>query len=179
MNIILIGFASCGKTATAQALCGKTGLRHIDLDRVIEERYERKHGKRATCRQIFKKEGGDIFSLLENDALRSLSNMRQTILSTGGRTPIYEENRPLIKSLGTVVYLNCGVGTILKRMLRKGFPLSMKSNAEGVAEEWDRREPVYARLADITVVNDALSPDETAKVIVERLEGLGGLKSKE
>jgi shikimate kinase len=174
MNIILVGFASCGKTTAASGICAQTGQRHFDLDRIVEERYERKHGKRASCREIFKDAGTDGFALLENDALRSLSNLRHAVLSTGGRTPMYEENHAILKSLGTVVYLKCGTGTVIERMKNKGVPLTMGKTPEDIAVEWEKRDPIYTKIADIVVDNDELTPEETARAILERLPGGSG-----
>jgi shikimate kinase len=169
MNIVLIGFASSGKSVTANALCRMGGYRCVDLDRVIEDAYERGRGERLPCREIYRGLGADGFSTLENSALRSLSDMRKSVLSTGGRTPIYEPNRPLLKSLGRVVYLKCGVEAALSRMKRKGIPLSMGGTPEGAAEEWDKRDPIYAELADVIIDNSQISTKETARTILEEL----------
>jgi shikimate kinase len=172
MNIILIGFASSGKSATADAIHAETGRSHFDLDRVVESRHERKSGRRAGCREIFKDAGSDGFSERENDALRSLSNLRNAILSTGGRTPMCEENRALLKSMGKIIYLKCGVDTVLKRMDKKGRPASMGKSSEEIAAEWERRVPIYTDLADIIIENDTQSPEETARIILEKLQGI-------
>jgi len=169
MNIILTGFASCGKSTTANAICAQASMRHTDLDRVIEERYERKYGKRASVREIFTDAGKESFAQLENDALRSLSNLRNSVLSTGGRTPMHKENRAILKSLGTVVYLKAGAESVLARMKRKGIPKSIGTTPEEVRAEWERREPVYAEFADIVIENDNLTPAETAKAILEKM----------
>ncbi|MCL2183773.1 MAG: hypothetical protein FWB85_09930 [Chitinispirillia bacterium] len=169
MNIILTGFASSGKSTTAGAICGRTGRIHVDLDRAIEGRYERKHGSRASCREIFKDVGKDGWAELENDALRSLSNMRNSVLSTGGRTPLCEENRVILKSLGTVIYLKCGVGAVLQRMKRKGIPASIGSTPEEVEAEWLLRDPIYTALADMIIENEKLTPAETAIAILDRM----------
>jgi shikimate kinase len=169
MNIILTGFASSGKTTAAEALCGMAGLRHVDLDRVVEERYERRHGVRASCRVIFGDVGAEGFSALENDAIRSLSNLRNAVLSTGGRTPMNEENRALLKSFGSVVYLRCGTGTVLTRMKDKGAPVSMGRSQEEIAKEWNLRDPVYSAFADVVIDNGALTPEDTAREILKAL----------
>jgi shikimate kinase len=169
MNIILIGFASSGKSATAKALRWKAGFRFVDLDRVIENRYEQRHGTRLTCREIFRGAGADGFTQFENEALRSLSALRNAVLSTGGRAPMNPDNQPLLKALGKIVYLKCGVDTVLRRMARKGSPLSMGRTPEDIAQEWEKRDPVYAELADITIDNDTITPDETASIILEEL----------
>ena len=168
-NIILIGFASCGKSATAMALSSATGCGSVDLDRVIETIYEKKHGSATSCREIFRGGGEQVFSELETEALETLCSMRSSILSTGGRTPMKEQNRKLLKSMGSVVYLKCGVETIIKRMKNKGVPASMGSSPREISEEWNRRDPVYSALADIVIVNDTQSPNETALAILSQL----------
>jgi shikimate kinase len=169
MNIVLIGFASSGKTATAKALRRKEGFRFVDLDRVIENRYEQQRGSRLTCREIFKEAGADGFAKLESDALLSVSHIRNAALSTGGGTPMDANNRPILRSIGRVVYLKCRADTALARMKRKGIPMSMGGTPEGVAQEWAKRDPVYTELADIVIDNDTISPDETAAAIVGKL----------
>jgi shikimate kinase len=168
-NIILTGFASCGKSAAATALSGATGCGCVDLDRVIESVYEKKYGNAASCREIFRSGGEQVFSELETEALETLSGMRSSILSTGGRAPMKEQNRTLLKSMGRIVYLKCGVEVILERMKNKGVPASMGSSLQEISEEWNRRDPVYSALADIVIVNDTQSPNETALAILSWL----------
>jgi len=167
MNIVLTGFASSGKSATADALYETAGYRHIDLDRVIEKIYEQRHGNRLSCREIFRAAGADGFSAIESDALRSLSGLDASVLSTGGRTPMNADNHPLLKSFGRIVYLKCSVNTILKRMRKKGAPLSIGNSPEEITAEWNRRDPVYSKLADVIIENDTKTPEETARVILE------------
>jgi len=169
VNIVLIGFASCGKSTTAAALCGQAGMRHVDLDRVVEERYEKRTGARLSVRQIFSEVGVGGFTSLENDALKSLSDMRDSVLSTGGRTPIDAANRVCLKSIGSIVYLKCGLVTVMERMDKKGRPLSMGNMPEEIKAEYEKRDPIYTALADIVVKNEAMTPDKVATEILRRL----------
>ncbi|GBU23172.1 shikimate kinase [Fibrobacteres bacterium R8-0-B4] len=169
MNIVLIGFASCGKSVTAAALCGLADMRHVDLDRVVEERYEKRTGARLSVRQIFGEIGSGGFTALENDALKSLSGMGGSVLSTGGRPPMGAANRECLKSIGRIVYLKCGVDAVIERMKNKGAPLTMGSKPEEIRAELEKRDPVYAALADIAVDNESVTPEETAAEILRRL----------
>jgi shikimate kinase len=169
VNIVLIGFASSGKSTAADALCGRAGMRHVDLDRVVEERYEKRTGARLSVRRIFGEVGADGFTALENDALKSLSEMRGSVLSTGGRTPMDAANRACLKSIGSIVYLKCGIDTVMDRMKKKGTPLSMGSKPEEIKKELEKRDPVYAALADIAIDNESLTPEEVAAEILKRL----------
>jgi len=169
MNIVLIGFASCGKSTVAAALCGRADMRHIDLDRVVEERYAKRTGARLSVRQIFGEIGLGGFTGLENDALKSLSEMRDSVLSTGGRTPIDAANRVCLKSIGSIVYLKCGIDTVIGRMKKKGAPLTMGGTPEEIKAEFEKRDPIYAALANIVIDNESLTPDEAAEEILKRL----------
>jgi shikimate kinase len=144
-------------------------MRHIDLDRVVEERYEKRTGARLSVRQIFGEIGVGGFTALENDALKSLSETRGSVLSTGGRTPMDAANRACLKSIGSIVYLKCGVNAIIDRMRKKGTPLTMGNTPEDIKKEWEKRDPIYAALADMVIDNDALAPDEAAAEILRRL----------
>ncbi|MFP4013846.1 MAG: shikimate kinase [Chitinispirillaceae bacterium] len=169
MNIILIGFASSGKTSAAQALSDKTGWPHLDLDRLVENRYEKTHREQLSCRELFRKMGARGFTSLETEALGSLSELDSAILSTGGRTPLSEENCRILRKLGKIVYLKTDFRTILLRMKEKGFPASIKGGEAEIETEWKMRHPVYRGLADVTICNDSLSPEETAAGIIEKL----------
>jgi shikimate kinase len=169
VNIVIIGFASCGKSTAAAALCGKAGMRHLDLDRVVEERYEKRTGARLSVRQIFGEIGSGGFTALENDALKSLSEIRDTVLSTGGRAPMDAANRVCLKSIGSVVYLKCGIDAVMSRMKTKGAPRTMGSKPEEIKAELEKRDPVYTALADIVIDNESLTPEEVAAEILRRL----------
>ncbi len=169
MNIILIGFASSGKSSTAQALADATGWPHLDLDRVIEERFEQKNSTKITCRELVREQGIDTFTALETEALQSLSSRDSIILSTGGRTPLTPDNRPILEKMGKIVYLKTDIDTILIRMKAKGFPSTIKGGELEIEQEWRRRDPVYAELADLVIRNDVLSPKQTAAAILQKL----------
>ncbi|MFP4164465.1 MAG: shikimate kinase [Chitinispirillaceae bacterium] len=171
MNIILIGFASSGKSSAAQSLSEMTGWPHLDLDRLVEDHYEQKRGIKFSCRELFRKLGAESFADMENETLQSLSELDSAILSTGGRTPLSKENRKILKDLGAVVYLKTDISTILVRMKEKGFPSSIKGGEKGIETEWKRRVSVYCDLADFTICNDLLSPKETAASIINQLPG--------
>ena len=124
-NIVLIGFASSGKTATGTALASLTGFAQVDLDCEVERIYRQTRDSSLTCREIFRSQGEEVFSALEELALRELVARKGMILSTGGHAPVPAQNRPLIVGLGTVVYLRANLKTIVERMHTKGIPASM------------------------------------------------------
>ena len=173
--IILVGFTSCGKSATGRALARLSGFDFIDLDIVIENRYFSQHGIPLRCREIFTQKGADVFLSLEHEALAGLAGQGKYILSTGGGAPMDLENRRLIKLLGIVVHLDPDPSVIVDRLKNKGYPayLGPDPTPEKLRQFWEIRNPVYAECADFSIDNTLISPGETAEKIVAFLKKRG------
>ncbi len=167
MNIILIGFASSGKTTAANTLSQLTSLPHVDLDRAIETLFERDHHRTLTIREIFSEVGKSAFVRLEHQAIQELQGAQFTIISTGGHAPVDPHNRKLLKQLGTIIYLKAAPETILGRMRKKGIPASIKDGEAGLLREWQFRDPIYSELSDLVIENDGSTALESASKIVE------------
>lgn len=150
-NIVLIGFASSGKTFEAKKMSAEKGMAHIDLDVVIEEMYRLLFEEKLSVREIFVEMGADDFKTLETAALIKLicEGTENAVISTGGGTAINPENHDLLKSLGKIIYLTCDIDVIIERMKKaKGFPVSMGGSEAGVREVFAKREPIYREIAD-------------------------------
>lgn len=164
-NLILIGFMGCGKTSVGIKLSYRLKQTFLDTDKQIE----RKAGKSIS--EIFAQDGEDAFRQMETDFLRELLIKNDTgfqIFSTGGGTPVREENRELLKQLGTVIYLKASPAVIYERL--KGDttrPLLQTEDPKArIAELMAAREEAYALTADVVLTVDDKSPEE----IVEKLQ---------
>ncbi len=156
-NIVLIGFMGSGKTTVGIRL--SYCLRRVieDTDKLIE----RKEGR--TISEIFETEGEEYFRQEETAMLRNLcQKLRNHILSVGGGTPVREENRALLKKLGTVVYFRVKPETVMKRLQGDTTrPLLQCENPLRKIEELlAARKEAYESCADIIVDVDDLSMDE-------------------
>ena len=116
-NIVLIGFMGSGTSTIGIKLSYR--LRRVveDTDKLIV----RKTGRNIS--DIFAKEGESYFRELETEVLRSLCETcdpkhSPKSISVGGGTPVREENRELLKQLGTVVYLRIRPETVYNRLKR-------------------------------------------------------------
>lgn len=172
MKIILIGFTSCGKTATGEALARKLNFGFTDLDDTIIEVHKEETGKQYTCREIMKTYGEEKFREYEYKALSTISNSDGIILSTGGGAPIPVKSREIIKNLGTIVYLNPEPQIIMDRMSSKGFPAYLGPNPtlEILLKFWEERDVVYKSIADIIINNSVMSVDDTVKRICDKMD---------
>lgn len=167
MNIVLIGFASCGKSATAYELARRLAMKFVDLDKEIEVRYYLLHGRELHYREIIRREGDEVFFELEHLVLRECLQFSDCVIAPGGGAPMREENREVLQKLGTVYYIRTEPSVILQRMQAKGPPLFLNGVAdlERLTEVWHERDVVYRALASHIIDNSALSVAQTADAV--------------
>ena len=122
---------------------------------------------------IFAEEGEAHFRDLETQLLASLSEKEPAVVSCGGGCVLREENRALMRALGTVVLLTAEPRTLLSRLAGEagGRPnLRGRMSEEGICELMERRAEAYAAAADLAVDTDSLTAKEVAAKICEALK---------
>ena len=165
-HIILMGFMGCGKSTIGYKLSYKLKKCLIDTDSLIEQ----KEGMPIS--QIFEKKGEAYFRDMEYACLKTLSNELDTrIISLGGGTPLREANQPLLKELGTIIYLKASPDTIYERTRHNNKrPLLQCENPRGRIEELlEQRNPIYERLADVVVQVDDKEISEVVNYILKEV----------
>lgn len=176
MNIVLIGFCSCGKSSTAYELARRLNMKFVDLDKEIEVRYYLLYGRELHYRDIILKEGSELFFQIENEFLTELTWFTDCVIAPGGGCPLREENRKLLSQLGKIIYLNTDPEVAFGRMQAKGIPLFLRADPsmDNVKRIWQERHAVYMSLADHVLENSRLTVKQTADRIITILtdEGL-------
>lgn len=162
-NIILIGYMGSGKSTVAKELYTKTGMEVIDTDAWIVKEQGR------SINEIFRTEGEESFRRLETELLKMLSESTSSyILSTGGGMPVREENRTILKSLGTVFFLKADTDTILERV--KGDtrrPLLQGTDQRArIAGMLKERTPIYELTAHHRIETDGKTIEEVVGEIL-------------
>lgn len=155
-NIILIGMPSSGKSTIAAALGERLGRPVYEADTLIEEEAG------TDIPAIFASHGEDYFRQLETQVLRKLGAMSGAIISTGGGCVTREENYEPLHQNGRMVWLLRDTDKLDKT----GRPISLRSDLN---ELYARREPMYARFADLKADNNGSIEDTLAQI----LEALG------
>lgn len=165
-NVILIGFMGAGKTTVGERYAKKHGLPMVDTDWLIEERAG------MTISEIFAKKGEEEFRKTETAVLEMLlSDGQEKVISVGGGLPLREENRRLLKQLGTVVYLEVNPDTVLKRLegdttrpLLQGGDVTQR-----VKELIAARSPIYREAAGLIVEVNGRTVGEIVAELEERM----------
>lgn len=161
-NIILMGFMGAGKTTIGKKLSKALNWEFIDTDAYIEEEQGRK------ISDIFAEDGEMAFRDMETDLLKRLQNgENQFVLSIGGGMPVREENRALLRNLGTVIYLKTSKEEIIRRVSGdKNRPLLQGGDLEEkVTNLMNARECIYIETAHVEIVTDGKTPEQVVKEI--------------
>lgn len=166
-NVILIGYMGCGKSTTAVKLSYRMKQSLIDTDKEIEKRQER------TIKEIFATQGEEAFRQMETDYLKALLERKgKYILATGGGLPLREENREILKKLGTVIYLRTKPETVYERI--KGDTtrplLQCEDPKAKIAIMLEQRKSAYEGCADYIVDTDELDTGTIVEQIMNHLK---------
>ena len=169
-NIILIGFSGTGKTLVGKEVARLLGWDFVDTDQEIEEAA----GK--PVHRIFAEEGEAEFRDREKTALRAACEGERRVVSTGGGSPVDEENRATMLSQGVVVCLDAEHAAIYRRLTEDtgnsvaGRPmLSGPEPMDRITALKEKRRPSYAA-AHHTVSTDGLTVEEVALEVVSLLD---------
>ena len=165
MNIVLCGFMGSGKTTIGRLLKEKLKMPLVDIDEMIES------DTGLTISQIFEKFGEDGFRKIECDTVKKASEMKNTIISTGGGSVLNPDNVTTLKSTGKIFFLDVTPETVLKRL--DGNPtrplLQRPDKEKAVRELLNARRDKYIFAADYVVKSANESPMIATKEIISNL----------
>ena len=164
-RIVLMGFMGAGKSTVGKKLAESCGCTFIDTDEWIEKEQNRK------ISDIFEKDGEKAFRDMETDLLKRLQNSEEEfILSIGGGMPVREENRELLRNLGTVVYLRTTKEEIIRRVSGDVNRPLLQGGAleEKVTALMNAREHIYQETAHREVLTDGKNPIELVDEIMNK-----------
>lgn len=143
-TIYLVGFPASGKTTAGKKLKTLLHLPLFDLDKEIEKT------SGLTIPEIFEKHGEEHFRKLEARRLRD-TELQHSVVSTGGGTPVFNQNMDFMLATGIVIYLTLPVEDLIARLIKSKSKrplfdeLPSKALREKVTEMYKKRHPEYSR----------------------------------
>ncbi len=160
-NIFLIGLMGAGKSTIGRQLAKNLGKKFRDSDSEIEKRTG------VDIDMIFAIEGEEGFRQRETGMIKELVEERGIVLATGGGAPLSDENQQLLKNNGLIIYLRASAEHLAGRTSRnKKRPLLQSGDKfKKISELSVQREPIYSKLADITIETGARSVRHVVKEI--------------
>ena len=165
MRVFLIGPPGAGKSTVGRHLAAHLQATFFDLDEVIQERAG------ADIPWIFDVEGESGFRDRESAVVKDFASRDNVVIATGGGVVLRPENRSVMSSASTVVYLEASLSTLVSRTEGKTKrPLLVGKDVRKVLQEiMAVREPLYREVADVTVGSTGGSAKKLAGVIAEKL----------
>ncbi len=164
-NIILVGFMGSGKSTIGRELGKLLSYPLIDTDSKIEEL------EKLSVADIFSLRGESYFRNCETQAVDQLisDGVTHHIIATGGGLPMKEQNRPLLRELGYVVWLDANTDTLLERTSRNSKrPLLQTENPRETIEKMlNQRNAIYQEVSHLRLQTSGLNIAETAHGILE------------
>src|SRR4029453_7877571 len=146
-----------------RSLARRLKYRFVDLDGRIEKRTGRK------IAELFREQGEAAFRALEREEASAVSELENVVVAAGGGAFVVPAARQLLRKGALTVWLQCDLGTTLRRIRADGSrPLA--GNREIMRALLAEREPSY-RQADVTVDTSRRKPREVVDRIVELIEG--------
>ena len=161
--IVLVGFMGAGKTTVGTVLAARLGLPFADSDQVLEDRAGR------PIRQIFTEDGEPAFRALEYEVIAGLLDGPPMVLALGGGAPGHPPTKARLTHdpAAEVVYLHVGYDQAMRRVGGdEGRPLLARPDLPAL---YQRRLPVYAAVATLTVPTDGRRPEDISDDILARL----------
>ncbi len=158
-NIVLVGMPGCGKSTVGKILAKELGRSYFDTDEWITARAGR------SVSQIFEEQGEEYFRNLEAEAVKSLSSMTGSVISTGGGAVLYHENVLVLRQNGRVYWIDRPLSELIPTADR---PLAM--TYEDIMALAAVRLPLYQKAADVRVTL-ADTPEKFAAYIRKDFEG--------
>ena len=167
-NIVLIGFMGTGKTEVGKILSQRLGYNLIDVDSEIEKE------QKMTITKIFKQHGETVFREIESDIIKRLSEIENTVLSTGGGAVLRQENINNLRKKGIIICLTASPETIVKRTSNcNDRPLlKVEDPLQKIKELLDIRKPYYEK-ADVIIDTESKSSIDVANEILMILSQMG------
>ncbi len=172
MNIILIGFKSCGKTVAGRRLAKVTGKKFFDTDAMIQEKYKNLHGSLSPIIEIYKNLGESKFRDLEEEVLSDLSLVNHAVIASGGGAILKKHNLLLLKRIGYLVYLDISFSTVIKRIYKNtsNHFLGTKKSTESIGDVFKSRLNIYKSAANFSIKVDNLTEEMVVSRIIMHLK---------
>ena len=116
-------------------------------------------------------EGESSFRVREATGVRELTALDDIVLATGGGAVLREDNRHILSSRGTVIYMRASLDDLLQRTRHdRNRPLLRTPNPRAKLEElFEQRDPLYRQIAAVTIDTGNQSLGNLATRLVQRL----------
>jgi len=153
---------AAGKTTLSVKLAEALGWQSKDVDTLVEAR------ERLSVSEIFARHGEPYFRSAEHDILQLLLPLRHVVVSTGGGTFFYQENRQIIMADGISIWLDISLEQVIARLSHDGRrPLA--TDQKELERLYKIRQESY-RQANLHLKTDGTTPEQLTELAIRWLK---------
>ena len=165
--ISLIGMMGSGKSKFGSFLSKKLDYKFYDIDNLIEQRFNK------TITEIFESHGEDIFRDEEKKIIQSvifaiIQNNKNSVVSLGGGGFDNLETQNLLLSNSFVVWLNCPLEVLSKRIGDGKKRPMLKNDAKKTLQSLYEKRVFYYQKAHLILDTSRTSFNEMTKKILRK-----------
>ena len=164
-NLVLLGMMGVGKSTTGKIVAKKLGMKFIDTDTNIEEKFLMK------ISEIFNKKGEKFFRIVEEkEVLKSLRE-EKSVIALGGGAFMKKTVRDRILKDTISIWLDINLNTLIKRIeSNKKRPLLHGENIHiKINKLYEERRNIY-KLAKYKINCDNLNKGKIVEKIITLYE---------
>ena len=162
-NIVLTGMPASGKSTVGVILAKVLGMKFVDTDLYIQER------EKALLSEIINNKGVDAFLRCEEEALLSLDT-DNTVIATGGSAIYSDLGMKHLSKNALIIYLKVRKDVLLSRLNDINERGVVLKNGQTLDDMYDERILLYEKYADMVIVEDQLTIEQTVGKITEILK---------
>jgi shikimate kinase len=152
-----------GKSMCGRILARRLGRCFVETDDMIVARDGR------SIPEIFDAAGEERFRQLEAEAVEALRMKTDHVIATGGGLPCHEGRMEVLRSLGTVAWLDGDFRELYERARRGGERPMLQGRSAAEVEALYQRRTRYYRQAHLTIDTTGLGVDEVVGRLVRAL----------
>ncbi len=166
LPIVLTGYMGAGKTLIGQNLAKRMRRRFYDTDQVIEKRIN------MSVAEFFEKHTEAEFRELEQKVLKSIINIKDSVISTGGGIVENHSLLNLIKERSINFWLIADPDECFYRINLQKRPLIKDKDISYYKALFNKRKKLYAKAADVIMLTSNKSITQSVLKIIEEIASL-------
>ena len=164
-SIVVIGFMGVGKTTVGELVAKKLYRTFIDIDRVIEEKFD------GPIVKVFEQIGEQAFRKLEKEVIMDICTQKLKVISLGGGAFLQDEIRKITLENCIVIFLDITWKLWKERLniIIDSRPVLQGLTMEEIEDLFNRRQGIYTNHHS-RLETDHLNAIEIADYIVDSLK---------
>ncbi|GIW63340.1 MAG: shikimate kinase [Patescibacteria group bacterium] len=160
-SISLIGFMGSGKTTIAKLLSKRLNKKIIEMDQLVLDKTSYND-----INEIFTKKGELYFRELEIKTAKSIKDLKNKVISTGGGVVMNKIIIDYLKQNSLIFYLKTKFNTIKTRLI-KDTSRPLFKDIKTAKQLFKLRTPLYEYYSDYQITTDNKTPNQITNEIIK------------